>query len=122
MNIFGLYLGTPPMVPQFSGWTVRDNVAIQTTDGTQSFDSGYVDIVFPYTGVVNATNSNALTPAHKIHHFFDHGVFHDNYYGLPFLPLALQEFSNGNVGGFYGDIREGSHFTMRDPPIYPSNP
>ena len=97
-------------------------MALQTTDGVQSFDSGYIDILFPYTGVVNPLNQNALAGPQKIKHFFKYGVFHSQDYGLPLLPLSLQEFSNGAVGGFYGDIREGFYFNMYDAPVRPPNP
>ena len=119
VNVLGLYFGTPPAVPQLSGWTVRDNVAIQTTDNTQNFDSGYIDIVFPYLGIVNPTNNNATPAAPKINEFFNYGVFFTDYYGLPLLPLSLQEFANGSVGGFYGDIREGFYYKMSDGPMLP---
>ena len=119
VNVLGLYFGTPPSVPQLSGWTVRDNVAIQTTDGTQNFDSGYIDIFFPYIGVVNATNSNALVAAPKIKHFFNFGEFHDNYSGLPLLPLSLPGILQWNRRGILGDISEGFYYKMSDGPMLP---
>ena len=110
LNILGLYLGSPPTVPQLSGWTVRDNVALQTSDGVQSFDRGYIQIVFPHFGIVNPTNTNSHVPLGfvppKIHHFYYFGTFWNGYLGLPVIAQSLQEFQNGNVGGFYGDIRE----------------
>ncbi len=124
LNILGLYLGTPPTIPQLSGWTVRDNVAVQTSDGTQSFDRGYIEILFPHVGVLNFTNTNALWlgPPPKVHHFYNWGVFYDSYFGLPVIALSLQEFANGNVGGFYGDIRNAWYDVNWGNPIFIPNP
>jgi hypothetical protein len=122
LNIVGLYLGTPPAVPQLSGWTVRDNVAVQTSDGQQSFDRGYIEILFPHLGIVNALNQNALTPPQKIQQFYHWGVFYSQYIGLPVIGLSLQEFANGNVGGFYGDIREAWYDIWWNNPQFPPNP
>jgi hypothetical protein len=92
VNVIGLYKGTPPTVPAAGN---RDNVALSTT----TFASGYVRIHFPNTGYVQASNPT-------ITRFLDFGTFLDTYGGLPVLGLSLQQFSNGNVGGFYGDIRD----------------
>jgi hypothetical protein len=92
VNVIGLYSGTPPTVPAAGN---RDNVALSTT----TFNSGYVRIHFPNTGYVQVTNP-------KITRFLDFGTSSDTYGGLPVLGLSLQQYSNGNVGGFYGDMRD----------------
>jgi len=124
LNILGLYKGTPPTVPQLSGWTTRDNVAVQTADAAQTFDRGYIDILFPFEGIIHITNHNLklFTVPPKIHHFWNFGTFYEAYQGLPVIPLALQEFSNGNVGGFYGDIRNAFYESFWLFPSYPPNP
>jgi hypothetical protein len=96
VNVIGLYQGTPPTVPVAQN---RDNVAFSTSGSAGTFDSGYIVVKFPNTGHVQSLNP-------EITKFLDRDVFLSSYGGLPVLGLALQEFSNGNVGGFYGEIRD----------------
>lgn len=91
VNVIGLYKGTPPAVPAAG---VRDNLAFST--GT--FDSGYIIVEFTNTGLVQATNPKLTV------NFLNFGTFFTDYEGLPVFGLALQEFSNNAVGGFYGAI------------------
>lgn len=93
VNVIGLYQGTPPAVPAAG---VRDNLAFST--GT--FDSGYIVVEFLNVGLVQANNPKLFTK------FLNLGTFYSDYEGLPVFGLALQEFSNNAVGGFYGDIRD----------------
>jgi hypothetical protein len=107
LNIVGLYQGTPPTLPAAN---IRDNLAFSTTgtaygplypsSASATFDSGWIAVEFPnFVPVVPATNP-------KLKAFLNFGFFYHDWAGLPVLGLALQEFSNSNVGGFYGDIRE----------------
>ena len=66
-----------------------------------TFDSGWVWVLFPVQGATPLVQPNGQPP------FFRHfGKFYSEYWGLPAVGLQLQEFSNFNVGGFYGDIND----------------
>jgi hypothetical protein len=95
LNLIGLYQ-TPPAVPQLNN---RDNVAFPTYDGSQLFDKGYIRINFLSTGQVQSLNP-------KVSQFLHFDMPFDAYEGLPVIGVALQEYSNYNVGGFYGDTRD----------------
>lgn len=90
VNIIGLYSATPPTVPVLGN---RNNVAF-TTGG---FQTGWV-----WIDLYNSVHA-ALPYTDP---FFGHlGLpFTGGYNGMPALSLALQEFSNGLVGGYYGVI------------------
>ena len=92
LNICGLYQG-PDHAPIPSG---RDNVAF----GTSTFDSGWVWVMFKDHGATPLRQPNGQT---LFQHF---GKSFHEYWGLPAVGLQLQEFSNYNVGGFYGDIND----------------
>jgi hypothetical protein len=96
VNVVGLYKGTVPTVPAAGN---RDNVAFSTSGPAGTFESGYIVVTFPNTGSVQSLNP-------EIKKFLDRDVLVSSYGGLPVLGLALQEFSNNNVGGFYGDTRD----------------
>ena len=88
VNVCGIYTGGSPAPAG------RDNCAF----GTDTFVSGWVWIRF----ATQIANSSAPLP------FFQYfGNRWSQYRGLPVLVLQLQEFSNGNVGGFYGDMNDG---------------
>jgi hypothetical protein len=95
VNVIGLYQSQGPSLPAIGQ---RNNVGF-TTGG---FDSGwlwldlsiYDDALGHYVHLVEGVDT-----------LFDHlGHYFWGYHGLPALSLALQEFSNGNVGGYYGAI------------------
>ena len=88
VNVIGFYQGTPP--PE-----KRDNSAWST--GT--FDSGFIEVWFPNTGHVQPLNP-------KITQFLHFDMLFSGYEGLPVIGVALQEYQNDNVGGFYGDTRD----------------
>jgi hypothetical protein len=92
VNVIGLYQYAPPGVPTAQ---LRDNIAWSTN----VFDSGYIDISFPNTGQVQPLNP-------KITKFLHFDMLFSGYEGLPVIGLALQEYQNNNVGGFYGDTRD----------------
>jgi hypothetical protein len=92
VNVIGLYQGSPPVVPAAQ---VRNNTA--WSKGT--FDSGYIEVSFPNTGHVQPLNP-------KINQFLHFDMLFSGYEGLPVIGLALQEYQNNNVGGFYGDTRD----------------
>ena len=92
VNIIGLYKTAWP--PYILG---RDNTGFATED--PNIDSGYITVKFPNKGVVQELNP-------KIIKFLHLDLFFSGYEGLPVLGLALQEFQNDNVGGFYGDTRD----------------
>jgi hypothetical protein len=94
VNVVGLYSGTVPTVPVIGE---RNNVA-WTTGG---FLSGWmwIDLHYDSTGM-HIHGADSLSDP-----YFGHlGNAFDEYHGLPALSLALQEFSNANVGGAYGVI------------------
>jgi hypothetical protein len=88
VNVIGLYSGAPPSVPLAGN---RDNTAWST--------GGYL------TGWIwiDLSGHSALPVSDGV---FGHlgNPFINGYNGLPALSLALQEFSNGLVGGAYGVI------------------
>jgi hypothetical protein len=91
VNVVGLYKGAPPSVPLMG---VRNNVG-WTTGG---FKWGWVWIDL-YDGVHMGQpyTDGGLLFAHL-------GSLFSRYFGLPGVSLALQEYSNGSVGGVYGVI------------------
>jgi len=91
LNVCGIYFGTGNSIRG------RDNVAFDT--GT--FDSGWVKVGF-LTQFANA--QNGVVPADVFAYFSD-DLF-AAYRGLPALGLQFQEYSNGNVGGVYGDMND----------------
>ena len=100
VNILGFYTGSPPAVPATGN---RNNLTISTT----TFDSGWASIFFPNLG----------TPL-QLQAFFNFGIFYGDvfsqlagYSGLPAFAMTLQEYSNGSVGGWYGDIRDAWYET-----------
>jgi hypothetical protein len=93
VDIIGLYQGYFPFVI-LSLW-LRDNTAWSTN----VFDSGFIEVLFP-----NANHIQPLNP--KITKFLHFDMLFSGYEGLPVIGLALQEFENNNVGGFYGDTRD----------------
>jgi hypothetical protein len=79
---------------------LRDNVAFSS----EAFESGTIEVKFnyiwePYTGEVDPLNP-------KITKFSNSGFLYSNYLGPSVLGLALQEFSDKKVGGFYGQIQD----------------
>jgi hypothetical protein len=92
VNVIGLYQGSPPVVPVPGN---RNNV----TTSTGPFDSGFIKIKFPNTGHIQPLNP-------KITQFLHFDMLFSGYEGLPVIGLALQEYTNNNVGGFYGDTRD----------------
>jgi hypothetical protein len=100
VNVIGLFQGSIPSLPAVNN---RNNVGFST--GT--FDSGWVKIEFP-NGYCRASGM-----------FFNFGTFYWCYEGLPVIALSLQEYSNGAVGGWYGDIRPAWYETEWDVRCYP---
>jgi hypothetical protein len=92
VNAIGFYRGTQPAVP---GQGLRDNMAFSTG----VFESGFFEIKFPNSGQVQPLNP-------KITKFLHFDMLFSGYRGLPVIGLALQEYQNNNVGGFYGDTRD----------------
>jgi hypothetical protein len=94
VNVIGLYKSSPPSVPLLG---IRDNVAF-TTGG---FQTGWMWIdLYHNTSAVGVHSALSRSDPH-----FGHlGNSFSGYTGMPALSLALQEFSNGNVGGWYGVI------------------
>jgi hypothetical protein len=88
VNVCGIYTGASPAPAG------RDNCAF----GSGTFDSGWVWIQF------KTQTAWSVTPLPFFQYF---GNRWSQYRGLPALVLQLQEFSNGNVGGFYGEINDG---------------
>jgi hypothetical protein len=73
---------------------VRDNVAFTAC----GFQNGWV-----WIDLYNAVHK--ATPTGLPGDLFGHlGLDFTTYYGMPTSSVALQEFSNGLVGGYYGDI------------------
>lgn len=88
VNVCGIYTGASPSPAG------RDNCAF----GAGTYESGWVWIRF-------ATQTAwSVTPLPFFQYF---GNRWSQYRGLPALVLQVQEFSNGNVGGFYGEINDG---------------
>jgi hypothetical protein len=92
VNVIGLYQGSAPYVPARQN---RDNKAFSTS----TFESGFIEIKFPNTGQVQPLNP-------KITKFLHFDMLFSGYEGLPVIGVALQEYQNDNVGGFYGDTRD----------------
>ena len=97
VNLIGLYQGSGPSLPAIGQ---RNNLGFST--GTPGFQTGWLWLDLSIWG--DTTNLD-----HYVHlgsgDFFVHlGNLFDGYHGLPAISLALQEFSNGNVGGYYGAI------------------
>lgn len=90
VNVIGLYSGSPPSVPLAGN---RDNAAWSTG----GYQTGWVWIDL-YASAHFAAPRSAARFGHLGNSFLT------GYNGLPALSLALQEFSNGNVGGAYGVI------------------
>jgi hypothetical protein len=94
VNVIGLYKGTPPSVPLLGN---RNNVG-WTTAG---FQTGWMWIDLYHnvngTGVHMAVSRSGPEFGHLGNRIY-------GYTGMPALSLALQEFSNANVGGAYGVI------------------
>ncbi len=88
LNMIGLY----PGVGAIPGQGFRDNVAFYTG----VFQSGFIGIIFPGTGHIQPLNPKIT----KFQHF---DMPFGAYEGMPVIGVALQEFQNSNVGGFYGD-------------------
>jgi len=94
VNVIGLYKGTPPSVPLLGN---RDNVAF-TTGG---FQTGWMWIDLSK----NTSGTGFHIALSRSDPLFGHlGNKFSGYNGMPALSLALQEFSNANVGGAYGVI------------------
>lgn len=91
VNICGLIKGTSISISPSP--TSRDNVAFPT--GT--FETGYVQVGFDT--IAYPVN----TPDPWFNYFGNQYPF---YAGYPTLALILQEFSNGAVGGYYGELNE----------------
>jgi hypothetical protein len=91
VNVTGLYK-TLPTLPQAQ---IRDNAAFSTVP----FESGFIEVWFPNTGHVQPLNP-------KLTKFLHFDMLFSGYQGLPVIGLALQEYTNNNVGGFYGDTRD----------------
>ena len=92
VNVTGLYQSSVPVVP---GGQNRDNMGWSTSGGL----SGVIEAWFPNTGQVQPLNP-------KITQFLHFDMLFSGYEGLPVIGLALQEYTNNNVGGFYGDTRD----------------
>jgi len=100
VNVVGLYPGAVPTVPAIGN---RNNVA--WTTGTPGFPSGWLWINL-HTNVISSVAFHHGDSPHKNTnpHFGHLGNEFESYSGMPALSLALQEFSNANVGGAYGVI------------------
>jgi hypothetical protein len=99
------YVTCPPPPALYHGVNVVGlNSPVQenrenTAWGPIPFDSGFVEVWFPNTGQVQPLNP-------KITKFLHFDMLFSGYEGLPVIGLALQEYQNNNVGGFYGDTRD----------------
>jgi len=93
VSILGLFKGSAPTVPA-SGQ--RDNVAASTG----GYETGYLWINFPN----GPTAIAGYALPHAILTFGWFGISFTQYYGLPVISLAIQEFANGAAGGYYGEI------------------
>ena len=103
VSILGLYVSTPPTVPAAG---IRDNVAA-TTSGYQA---GWVAVDF--------TNiPNPWPPKGKLTYYGWFDLEFTCYTGLPVIGLAMQEFQNGAVGGWYGEILPAFYRVHWDPLI-----
>ena len=91
VNVIGLYQWSVPVVPVAQN---RNNLAWSTA----VFESGFIEVWFPNTGQVQSLNP-------KITKFLHFDMLFSGYEGLPVIGVALQEYQNDNVGGFYGDTR-----------------
>ncbi len=119
VTILGLYKSTT--LPVLPATGIRDNIAVST----QGYETGYVQVNFPNgapagtpinvpLGAVwgtpwalptppigNVRQPQPLTAAVG----FQYGsVNFRTYLGLPVIALSIQEFQNGAVGGWYGEI------------------
>ena len=92
VNVISLYPSSAPTVPVLG---VRDNVDFTAC----GFQNGWFWI--------DLYDSGAGSGAHlasRAAGFFGHlGLDFTRYYGLPTSSVALQEFSNGAIAGYYGD-------------------
>ena len=88
VTILGLYKGTPPTLPADN---YRDNVAVSTS----GYETGWIWVLFPNFGDIQFS---------KLSYFNFFGNVFSRYYGLPVIALWMQEFQNGALGGWYGEI------------------
>ncbi len=96
VNIIGVYSGTSPVLPP----TSRDNVVFPAGE----FKNGWI-----WIELLDENKSQSAFPKKNTYFYLLGHAFglRDNligYMGLPALALQLQEFSNFNVGGYYGEI------------------
>lgn len=91
VNVIGFYQNQVPQLYP-TDLTNRNNVGISTG----SFDSGWFEMEWGTQSAVHVT----------VGKFFNFGSFYAGYDGLPGFAMTLQEFQNGAVGGWYGDIRD----------------
>ncbi len=104
VSILGLYAGTPPTVPAAG---IRDNVAASTS----GFQAGWIAVDFTHTNNWNVPVLLGIT------YFGWFDLEFTKYYGLPVIALAMQEFQNGAVGGWYGEILPSFYRVHWDPLI-----
>jgi len=98
VNIIGFYTACPTAVGSFYG-AGRDNICFPT--GT--FLDGWAWIWFADTLTTSSPEPKTAFPVLiDFYQFF--GNLFDEYEGLPTLALQIQEFFNGNAGGYYGDM------------------
>ena len=99
VNVIGFYQNqTPPVYP--ADLTNRNNVAISTG----SFDSGWFEMELDTPELLGVPDKFAVP--FNLGKFFNFGSFYGGYTGLPCFAMTLQEYQNGAVGGWYGDIRD----------------
>lgn len=98
VNVVGLYNANPVVVTN-----PRDNMGLPTG----GFDSGWfkIDLNGTKSGFGGGPHSKTLPDGNlKLGYFNWFGNFFETYYGLPAIGLVIQEFSNSNAGGSYGEI------------------
>ncbi len=105
VTVMGVYKGSAPSLPAVGE---RNTFPLVIPTACSGFDTGWIWI--DLTRGVNdppgpshfAICSEQLECNLSDFNFFDWGF--SEYDGLPVIAMGLQEFSNGAVGGFYGDL------------------
>jgi len=101
VNVIGLY---PETVPASFPTTAqqRNNVGLPTGGFTEGWF--WIDLYRDQNGLEKHVGvpMSWVDPAWTLFEFF--GQLFTEYHGLPTLSIALQEFTNGNVGGAYGTM------------------
>lgn len=104
VTVLGVYKGSAPTLPAVGQ---RDTFPLVIGASCTGFDTGWIWI--DLTKGVNDSDITHFAICREQaecnladFNFFDFGFF--EYDGLPVIAMGLQEFSNGAVGGFYGDL------------------